>query len=135
MFIPHPKVCESHFLTPPSPPPPSKSVQKSPKDNQTIFFFFCPFLLLFYWYWCYYLHTVRESMSPVCVIFKASALCVDDFYKSKCPYVCLCVCLFVRQTFSLLLTVFLSPLPEVQCPNFLNIQNPWGKVMERSDLR
>ena len=24
--------------------------------------------------------------------FKASALWVDAFYKSKCPYVCVCVC-------------------------------------------
>ena len=33
------------------------------------------------------------------------------------------------------LTVFLPPLPEVGCPIFLEIQNPWGKVMERSGLR
>ena len=33
------------------------------------------------------------------------------------------------------LTVFLPPLPEVGCPIFLGIQNPWGKVMERSGLR
>ena len=29
------------------------------------------------------------------VIFKALALGADAFYKSKCPYVCLCVCGFV----------------------------------------
>ena len=45
------------------------------------------------------------------------------------------VCVFVCHTFSLRLTVFLPPLPEVQCPNFLYIRNPWGKVMERSGLR
>ena len=39
---------------------------------------------------------------------------------------------FVRHTFSLHLTVFWPPLPEVQCPKFLDLQNPWGKVMERS---
>ena len=33
------------------------------------------------------------------------------------------------------LTVFLPPLPEVRCPIFLEIRNPWGKVMERSGLR
>ena len=33
---------------------------------------------------------------------------------------------------SLRLNVFLPPLPEVQCPNFLDLRNPWGKVMERS---
>ena len=37
--------------------------------------------------------------------------------------------------FSLCLTVFLPQLPEVQWPNFLDFQNPWGKVMERSGLR
>ena len=50
-------------------------------------------------------------------------------------FLCLSVCLFVRHTFSPCLTVFLSALPEVQCPNFLDIRNPWGKVMERSVLR
>ena len=33
------------------------------------------------------------------------------------------------------LTVFLPPLPEVGCPIFLEIRNPWGKVMESSGLR
>ena len=33
------------------------------------------------------------------------------------------------------LTVFLRPLPKVGCPIFLEIRNPWGKVMERSGLR
>ena len=28
-------------------------------------------------------------------LFKASALWAHAFYKSKCPYVCLCVCLSV----------------------------------------
>ena len=32
------------------------------------------------------------------------------------------------------LTVFLPPLPEVRCPIFLEIRNPWGRVMERSGL-
>ena len=30
--------------------------------------------------------------------------------------------------------VFLPPLPEVGCPIFLEIRDPWGKVMERSGL-
>jgi hypothetical protein len=45
---------------------------------------------------------------------------------------------FFLSLFSLLryrLTVFLPPLPEVGCPIFLEIRNPWGKVMERSGLR
>ena len=37
--------------------------------------------------------------------------------------------------FRSILTVFLPPLPEVGCPIFLEIRNPWGKVMERSGLR
>ena len=36
---------------------------------------------------------------------------------------------------SLRLNVFLPPLPEVQCPKFLDFQNPWRKVMQRSGLR
>ena len=42
--------------------------------------------------------------------------------------VCLCVCSLLRYR----LTVFFPPLPKVGCPIFLEIQNPWGKVMERS---
>ena len=44
-------------------------------------------------------------MSPVCGIFKASALWADAFYKSKCPSVCLSVCLFVRLSVCSLLEV------------------------------
>ena len=63
------------------------------------------------------------------MIFKASALWVDAFYKSKCPYRFVCVF-----TFEVPLNVFLPPLPEVGCPKILEIRNPWGKVMERSGL-
>ena len=68
------------------------------------------------------------------MIFKASALWADAFYKLKCPYVCVfvCVCVhFLRYR----LKVILPPLPEVGCPIFLEIWNSWGKVMERSGLR
>ena len=47
------------------------------------------------------------------------------------PSVRLSVCSLLRYR----LTVFLPPLPEVGCPIFLEIRNPWGKVMERSGLR
>ena len=70
-------------------------------------------------------------------IFKALALWADAFYKSKCPYVCLPVCLSVCVSVHFLryrLTVFLPPVPEVGCPIFLEIRNPWGKVMERSGV-
>ena len=30
---------------------------------------------------------------------------------------------------------FFPPLPEVGCLVFLEIRNPWGKVMKRNDLR
>ena len=50
---------------------------------------------------------------------------------SVCPSVCLCVCSLLRYR----LLVFLPPLPKVGCPIFLEIRNPWGKVMERSGLR
>ena len=55
----------------------------------------------------------------------------------KCPSVCVCVCVRVCVC-SLLwyrLNVFLPPFPEVRCSIFLEIRNPWGKVMERSGLR
>ena len=76
--------------------------------------------------------------------FKASALWADAFYKSKCPSYCLSVRLFVRPSvcpsMCLLLryrlNVFSPPLPEVRCPIFLEIRNPWGKVKKEvvSDL-
>ena len=82
--------------------------------------------------------SLRVRKNSCNFIFKASALWADAFYKSICPSVCLCVCLCVcLSVCSLLryrLTVFLPPLPEVRCPIFLEIRNPWGKVMERSGL-
>ena len=45
-----------------------------------------------------------------------------------------CVCVFVH-FLRYRLNVFLPPLPEVGCPTFLEIRNPWGKVMEISCLR
>ena len=50
---------------------------------------------------------------------------------SVCLFVCLCVCSLLRYR----LTVFFPPLPEIGCPIFLEIRNPWGKIMERSGLR
>ena len=49
----------------------------------------------------------------------------------------MCVCVSVCPSVHFLryrLTVFLPPLPKVGCPIFLEIRNPWGKVMERSGL-
>ena len=63
-------------------------------------------------------------------IFKATAIRADAFYKSKCPSMCLFLCSLLRYC----LNVFLPPLPKVGYPKFLEIQNSWGKVMERSGL-
>ena len=42
----------------------------------------------------------------------------------------LSVCLSVRVfTFEVPFKVFLPPLPEVECPIFLEIRNPWGKFL------
>jgi hypothetical protein len=46
-------------------------------------------------------------------------------------FVCLSVCVF---TFEVPFNGLFAPLPEVGCPVFLEIRNPWGKVMERSGL-
>ena len=44
-----------------------------------------------------------------------------------CPSVCPCVRVFTFEV--------LFKLPEVGCPKFLEIRNPWGKVGGRSVLR
>ena len=46
-------------------------------------------------------------------------------------FVHLSVCSLLRYR----LNVFLPPLPEVGYPIFLEIRNPWGKVVEKSGLR
>ena len=48
--------------------------------------------------------------------------------------VCLCVSLMSLFMWYIFRPIF-PPLPEVGCPNCLEIQNPWGKVLERSGLR
>ena len=48
-----------------------------------------------------------------------------------CVSVCLSVCVF---TFEVPLNGLFAPLPEVGCPIFLEIRNPWGKVMEKSGV-
>ena len=47
-------------------------------------------------------------------------------------FVCVCVCLSVCSLLRYRLNVFLPPVPKVGCPIFLEIRNPWEKVMERS---
>ena len=52
-------------------------------------------------------------------------------------FVCLFVCLFVCVAVCSLFEVPLKHLfaPTSRSPNFLEIRNPWGKVMEQSGLR
>ena len=52
---------------------------------------------------------------------------------SKSRNVHMCVCLSVH-FWGTVERSFFPPLPEVSCPNFLEIRNPWGKVMKRSVL-
>ena len=56
-------------------------------------------------------------------IFKASTLWPGAFYKSKCPYMCVCLCVCVV-TFEVPFKRLFAPLPEVGCPIFLEIHNP-----------
>ena len=55
-------------------------------------------------------------------------------YKNLCPWlfwtnltILMFVCLFVCSLLRYHLNVFLPPLPEVKCPKFLEIRNPWEK--------
>ena len=56
---------------------------------------------------------------------------LSSFSMSVRVFVCLSVCSLLRYR----LNLFLPPLPEVGCQHFLDIRNPWGKVMERTGLR
>ena len=72
------------------------------------------------------------DLAYVLVIFKASMLSIS---RNVHMFVCLSVCVSVCSLLRYRLTVFLPPLPKVGCLTFLEIRNPWGKVMERSGLR
>ena len=65
-------------------------------------------------------------------IFKTLPLWADAFYKSICWSINVRLSVhFSRYR----LNVFMPPHPKLGCPKILEIQNPWGKVMERSGLR
>ena len=108
------------------------------------------------WYRCYYPHRSRDALSPVCGIFSedtlskylpAYALPLYSFSKHRpsgpmrsiSRNVRLSVRVFVRLSVCSLLryclNVFMPPLTKVGCPIFLEIWNPWGKVVERSGHR
>ena len=57
----------------------------------------------------------------------------QSVYVSVCVFVCVCVCLSLFMQY--ILRPIFPPLPEVGCPKFLDIQNPWGKLLERMGLR
>ena len=47
----------------------------------------------FFWYWCFYLHWLRVSVSPLWGIFTKSAVWADSVYYPRCLSVYLCHCL------------------------------------------
>ena len=98
-------------------------------------FFSCSYLYLFTLLCFFLIIWFPLCYFPFLFVFKALALWADAFYKLKCPSVCVSVCLSECSLLSYRLNVFLPPLPKVRCPIFLEIRNPWGKVMERSGLR
>ena len=71
---------------------------------------------------------MHRPSGPMLSICRFVHMCV-------CLCVCLSVCLSVCSLLRYRLNVFLPPVLEVGCPKFLEIRNPWGKVMERSGLR
>ena len=84
----------------------------------------------------YCLHATFVSLNKVLSFLTGQFFFHQLVYKGFCQFLfvfVLCVCLSVPLC-SLRLTVILPPLPEVQCLNFLDILNPWGKVMRRSGL-
>ena len=52
-----------------------------------------------------------------------------------CVCLCVCVCVCVCSLLRYRLNVFLPPFPKVGCLKFLEIWNPWGKIMQKSGLR
>ena len=75
--------------------------------------------------------TQSSYISVLHWVFKGPMLSISrNVHMCVCLSVCLSVCSLLRYR----LTVFLPPLPKVGCPIFLEIRNPWGKVMERIGL-
>ena len=73
------------------------------------------------------------------VSFSRTGICLDLCFSKHRPFgPMLSISRFVHMSVCSLLgyrlTVFLPPLSEVGCPIFLEIRNPWGKVMERSGV-
>ena len=78
--------------------------------------------------------TIKEPKNTH-ALATTSAFNLKLCHKSICPSVCLSVCLCVCSLLGYRLNVFLPPLPEFGCLIFLEIWNPWGKVVKRSGVR
>ena len=70
----------------------------------------------------------HRSSGPMLSISRNVRLFVRLFVH---PSVCPSVCSLLRYH----LNVIFPPLPQVGCTIFLEIRNPWGKVMEKNGLR
>ena len=75
--------------------------------------------------YCIFPQLLVSSFQNTPCIFKESALWADSFYKSKCPYVCLCVCLFVCPSH------FLTPFNGLFAPTS---QSPMSKLFRFSEF-
>ena len=67
-------------------------------------------------------------------LFIESAHWANSIQQSRCPCVICHLLVFPLFIYSILRPI-LTPLTKVRCPKILEIQNPWGKVLERSGLR
>ena len=87
-------------------------------------FLFCVFLC------CHTLFT------PFISLFAPNSWSPMIFFAKKCCRVAAAKNVFEGLFFICLLhlKVLLAPCPKIQYANFLNIWNPWGKIMERSCL-
>ena len=88
----------------------------------------------FFWWGCFLIFLSFPNISQLFLVFQVFLFSknrlsgpIFSVSQNVHMFVFLSVCLSVRYTFSLCLTVFLPPLPEVQCPNFLNFGIPGEK--------
>ena len=91
------------------------------------------FLFLF-WYWCYYPHTLKDSVSPLCGIFTVTAP-LGRFSQRFAMSVCLCVCLFVclrhRMQFFLGLSLALRSHDQFQACHWSTPLSRFTKLVKR----
>ena len=73
----------------------------------------------------------RKSLCLILNFMRSFRIMGRFYYNLICPCIYPSVCSLLRY----LLNIFLPPFPEVGCPIFLEIQNPWGKVVENCGIR